>query len=110
MLFEEKVHPSGCSPEPLAIWNKELEDLVLKLLCLFVEVLSKRTQIWLVPGSFCRTVLKWSALRKSFGDVRFFEEKGHSLSVAPEPLAIWNKKLEGLGSSLFENCCLEEVF
>jgi hypothetical protein len=28
--------------------------------------------------------------------VRFFEEKGHSLSVAPEPLVIWNKKLEGL--------------
>jgi hypothetical protein len=26
----------------------------------------------------------------------FFREKGHSLSVAPEPLAIWNKKLEGL--------------
>jgi hypothetical protein len=24
-------------------------------------------------------------------------EKVHSLSVAPEPLAIWNKKLEGLG-------------
>jgi hypothetical protein len=28
--------------------------------------------------------------------VRFFEEKAHSPSVAPEPLAIWNKKLEGL--------------
>ena len=26
----------------------------------------------------------------------------HSLSVAPEPLAIWNKKLEGLDSGLFE--------
>ena len=26
----------------------------------------------------------------------------HSLSVAPEPLAIWNKKLEGLDSRLFE--------
>ena len=63
------------APEPLAIWNKELEDLVLK----------------------------WSALRKSFGDVRFVEEKVHSLSVAPEPLAIWNKKLEGLESL----CCLK---
>jgi len=42
-------------------------------------------------------------LRKSFGDVRFFEEKVHSLSVAPEPLAIWNKKLEGLESL----CCLK---
>jgi hypothetical protein len=26
----------------------------------------------------------------------FFKEKAHSLSVALEPLAIWNKKLEGL--------------
>ena len=51
-----------------------------------------------VPGSFCHNVLKWSALRKSFGDLCFFEEKVHSLSVAPEPLAIWNKKLEGLES------------
>ena len=39
-------------------------------------------------------------MRKSFGDVRFFEEKVHSLSVAPDPLAIWNKKLEGLDSCL----------
>jgi hypothetical protein len=34
--------------------------------------------------------------------VRFFGEKVHSLSVAPEPLAIWNKKLEGLESSKLE--------
>ena len=56
-------------------------------------------------GFFCRNVLKWSALSKSFGDVRFFEEKGHSLSVAPEPLAIWNKKLEGLDPL----CCLKNL-
>jgi hypothetical protein len=30
--------------------------------------------------------------------VRSFEEKVHSLSVAPESLVIWNKKLESLGS------------
>ena len=30
--------------------------------------------------------------------MRFLEKKEHSLSVAPEPLAIWNKKLEGLES------------
>ena len=40
----------------------------------------------------------------------FLKEKVHSLSVAPEPLAIWNKKLEGLESELFErtenfSCC-----
>ena len=34
--------------------------------------------------------------------MRFFEEKAHSLSVAPEPLAVWNKELEGLESDLFE--------
>ena len=26
----------------------------------------------------------------------FLKKKVHSLSVAPEPLAIWNKELEGL--------------
>ena len=30
--------------------------------------------------------------------MRFLKEKMLSLSVAPEPLAIWNKKLEGLES------------
>ena len=34
--------------------------------------------------------------------MRFFEEKVHSLSVVPEPLAIWNKELEGLKSKLFK--------
>ena len=34
--------------------------------------------------------------------MRFFEEKMHSLSVAPEPLAVWNKELEGLESDLFK--------
>ena len=34
--------------------------------------------------------------------MRIFEEKVHSLSVAPEPLAVWNKELEGLESDLFE--------
>ena len=34
--------------------------------------------------------------------MRFLKEKVHSLSVAPEPLAIWNKKLEVLESELFE--------
>ena len=34
--------------------------------------------------------------------MRFFDKKVHSLSVAPEPLAIWNKELEGLESELFK--------
>ena len=32
----------------------------------------------------------------------FSKKKVHSLSVAPEPLAIWNKELEGLESELFK--------
>ena len=32
----------------------------------------------------------------------FSKKKVHSLSVAPQPLAIWNKKLEGLESELFK--------
>jgi hypothetical protein len=47
--------------------------------------------------------LKWSFLKKSLSDVHFFEEKGHSLSLAPKPLAIWNKKLEGLENSGLKN-------
>ena len=32
----------------------------------------------------------------------FSKKKVHSLSVAPEPLAIWNKELEGLEYELFK--------
>ena len=32
----------------------------------------------------------------------FLKKKVHSLSVAPEPLAIWNKESEGLESELFK--------
>ena len=32
----------------------------------------------------------------------FLKKKVHSLSVAPEPLAVWNKELEGLESDLLE--------
>ena len=39
----------------------------------------------------------------------FLKKKVHSLSVAPEPLTIWNKKLKGL-ESYVEVVCLEEVF
>jgi hypothetical protein len=40
---------------------------------------------------------------ESLSDVRFFKEKWHSLSVAPKPLAVWNKKLEGLEHSGLKN-------
>jgi hypothetical protein len=47
--------------------------------------------------------LKWSFLNKSLSDVHFSKEKGHSVSVAPEPLGVWNKKLEGLKNSRLKN-------
>ena len=47
-------------------------------------------------------LFKNCCLEKSLSsDVRFFEEKVYSLSVAPKPLAVWNKELEGLESDLF---------
>ena len=56
-----------------------------------------------MSGFFLSCGLEVVCLEESvLSDVRFFEEKRHSLSVAPEPLAIWNKKLEGLESELFE--------
>jgi hypothetical protein len=72
----------------------ELESLLISLASLgeisLVRVLSKRS---------LEVVFSW---RSFMSDVRFFKEKGHSLCVAPEPLAIWNKKLEGLGSLSLE--------
>ena len=40
------------APEPLAIWNKELEDLVLKLLWLFVENFVKKNSNMARSGFF----------------------------------------------------------
>jgi hypothetical protein len=52
---------------------------------------------FLCSGFFRREALKWSCLEKLFQvTCAFSRKKAHSLSVAPEPLAIWNKKLEGL--------------
>jgi hypothetical protein len=52
--------------------------------------------IKLVPGSF--DVKPWSGpvLKKSFKWRALFLVRICTLSVGPEPLAIWNKKLEGL--------------
>jgi hypothetical protein len=48
-------------------------------------------------GFFRSEALEWSNLEEIFGVMcTFFKEKVHSMSVAPETLAIWNKKLESL--------------
>ena len=68
MLFLKKKYIHlVVAPEPLAIWNKELEDLVLK----------------------------WSALRKSFGDVRFFEEKSALTECSPRASCYLEQKVGG---------------
>ena len=57
----------------------------------------------LCSGSFCLVVLTPSVLKKhSEWCVFFLEKKVHSLSVAPESLAIWNKELESLESELLK--------
>jgi hypothetical protein len=66
-------------------------------------------------ASLVRVILKRNLevvffLRKSLGDVRFFGEKVYSLSVAPEPLAIWNKKLEGLESFELKKISPEDMY
>ena len=56
-----------------------------------------------VIGSWILCCLKTVVLKKSSEWCAFFlKKKVHSLSVAPEPLAIWNKELEGLDSKLFK--------
>ena len=72
----------------------ELESLLVSRLCLVNQARS---------GFFRREALKWSCLEEVFlVTCTFSKKKVHSLSVAPEPLAIWNKKLEGLESELFK--------
>jgi hypothetical protein len=63
---------------------------------LFLQVSPGETSlIWVLSKRNLKVVF----LEESLSDVRFLREKAHSLSVAPEPLAIWNKKLEGLENS-----------
>ena len=88
MFFEEKVHPSGCSPRASCYLEQGAGGSSLEVALIVRRSFVKKNSNMARSGFFCRNVLKWSALRKSFGDMRFFEEKVHSLSVAPEPLAI----------------------
>jgi hypothetical protein len=72
----------------------ELESLLISL-----ASLGEISLVWVLSKRSLEVVFSWRSL---LSDVRFFKEKGHSLSVAPEPLAIWNKKLEGLRSLSLE--------
>ena len=69
---------------------------------LFVEKELGYSYVWVLFNLWPWSHLSWRSL---LSDVRFLK-KGHSLSVAPKPLAIWNKKLEGLESELSEKNCI----
>ena len=95
------------APEPLAVWHKELEGLF----CNFPDSLSKGSLTSLLKrgsdvavfGFFLSCGPDAVCLEETFRVVcAFLEKKVHSLGVAPEPLSIWNKKLEGLESKLFD--------
>ena len=92
--FWKKFIHLGVAPEPLAIWNKELEDLVLKLLW-FNVCRWKRTRIWLVPGSFCCKVLKWSALKKSFLWCALFWRKSALTECSPRASCYLEQRVGG---------------
>ena len=119
VLFWKKYSRLGVAPEPLAIWIKELEGLVLKLLWFFVKgflsiytgSLSKKNSDIARSGFFLSWDLGVVCLEEVFlVTCAFLKKKAHSLSVAPEPLAIWNKKLKGLDPlCLFENLCSEVI-
>ena len=96
-FFEEKVHPSRCSPRASCYLEQGARGSYLKI----VLILRRRAPEHIpgYPSSFCRESLNWFVLKKSsWWRVFFSKKKVHSLSVAPEHLALWNKKLEGLES------------
>jgi hypothetical protein len=72
----------------------ELESLLIS-----IASLGEISLVWVLSKRSLEVIFSWRSL---LSDVHFFKEKGHSLSVAPEPLAILNKKLEDLGSLSLE--------
>ena len=99
--------PTSTSPRALHGWALEASSCSFRSCWVGTSVV--RVLSWAKPCSASwdlRVVCFWRSL---LSDVRFFGEKVHSLSVAPEPLAVWNKELEGLESdwNLTENfsCC-----
>jgi hypothetical protein len=58
-------------------------------------LLGKASLVWVLSKRNLEVVFP----EKILESCALFGEKAHSLSVAPEALAIWNKKLEGLESS-----------
>ena len=105
--FLKKKYSHHVAPEPLVVWNKELEGLVLKLLWFFIEKLPS-----MYPGSLSKElgyssvrilfiVSPWSGLswRSLLGDVRFFEEKSALTECSPRASCYLE---QGAGGSCLE--------
>ena len=107
IFFEEKVLPSGCSPRASCYLEQGAGGS-----CLEIALILRRRAPEHILGFFIKknSDIARSGFFLSWGlEVVYLEEvflvtcafskkKVHSLSVAPKPLAIWNKKLEGLES------------
>ena len=102
--FLKKKHTHlGVAPEHLAIWNKELEGLVLKLLWFFVEGLPNiyrvlyKKELGYSSVRVLFVVRPWSGLswRSLLGDVCFFEEKSALTECSPRASCYLEQKVGG---------------
>ena len=106
-FLKKKVFPFGCSPRASCYLEQGARGS-----CLEIALIIHRRAPEHIPGFFIEKksdIARFGFFLSSGLEVVCLEEvflvtcafskkKGHSLSVAPEPLAIWNKKLEGLES------------
>ena len=107
-FWRKKYSPLGVAPEPLAIWYKEQEGLVLKSLWSFIEMFSsvclgffiKKNSDIARSGFFLswvlEVVLSWRSL---LGDVCFFEEKSALTECSPRASCYLE---QGAGGSCLE--------
>ena len=101
-LFKEKSTPRASCRLAQGAWGSYLE-ITLNLRRRAPEHIPrffvKKSSDIAMSGFFLSCGLEVVYLEEVFWVMcAFLKEKVHSMSVAPEPLAIWNKKLEGLES------------
>ena len=105
-FLKKKVLPFGCSPRASCYLAQGAGGSSLE-----IALILRRRAPEHIPGFFIKKSsdiassgfflsrdLEVVCLEVFLVTCAFLKKKGHSLSVAPEPLAIWNKKLEGLES------------
>jgi len=110
-FLKKKYIRLGVAPEPLAIWNKELEGLTLKSFWFFVEGLPSIYPVFFkkeLGYSSVRVlfiVSPWSGLswRSLLGDMRFFEEKSALTECSPRASCYLEQKVRGS----WILCCLK---